>query len=569
MAGPVTVPDFLGVVRQSGLLEASVLGPYLNRLRQAGTLPERAEALAALLVRDGILTRFQAEQLLAGKVRGFVIGRYRVLDKIGAGGTGMVFLARHTQMDRRVALKILPTDRSDDPVARGRFRREAQAVAALNHPNIVRAYDIDLDAKPPFFVMEFVDGVSLQELVARQGRLEVGQAVDYARQTAAALEHAHQAGLVHRDVKPANLLVTADGVVKLLDLGLARFHKEEDDGLTERYEQGAVLGTVDYLAPEQAQNCHAADIRADVYALGGTLFFLLTGQPPFAGGTLRQKLIWHQIKPAPPVTEARPEVPAGLAAVVARMLAKEPGERFQTPAEVIRALRPWSARPLPEPADEGPPSTRTRRGSATVPDFTLAEAAGPAVAVAPPPPQANLPPQPLPLRGEGVTTVPAPPSLAAEGAAGGRDVAATRRRLPWLLAGAGVLVVVGLGLWGLLRSSGSAPVQETTPPPAGPLTPPTRLRAAALSSGVVELTWQGGGAAAGFKIEGADDAAAPDAAWSLVDSTRAGTTRYDKARLVPGKPVYYRVRAVGVDAASAAPAWCSTAAPPSRARCCT
>src|SRR5579884_101755 len=520
MAGPVTVPDFLGVVRQSGLLEASVLGPYLNRLRQAGTLPERAEALAALLVRDGILTRFQAEQLLAGKVRGFVIGRYRVLDKIGAGGTGMVFLARHTQMDRRVALKILPTDRSDDPVARGRFRREAQAVAALNHPNIVRAYDIDLDAEPPFFVMEFVDGVSLQELVARQGRLEVGQAVDYA-------------------------------------------------GLTERYEQGAVLGTVDYLAPEQAQNCHAADIRADVYALGGTLFFLLTGQPPFAGGTLRQKLIWHQIKPAPPVTEARPEVPAGLAAVVARMLAKEPGERFQTPAEVIRALRPWSARPLPEPADEGPPSTRTRRGSATVPDFTLAEAAGPAVAVAPPPPQANLPPQPLPLRGEGVTTVPAPPSLAAEGAAGGRDVAATRRRLPWLLAGAGVLVVVGLGLWGLLRSSGSAPVQETTPPPAGPLTPPTRLRAAALSSGVVELTWQGGGAAAGFKIEGADDAAAPDAAWSLVDSTRAGTTRYDKARLVPGKPVYYRVRAVGVDAASAAPAWCSTAAPPSRARCCT
>jgi serine/threonine protein kinase len=209
---------------------------------------------------------------------------------------GTVFLCEHTSMRRRVAIKVLPVAKAKDPSYLERFYREARAVAALDHPNIVRAYDIDQDEKLHFLVMEYVDGASLQEIVKRAGPLEPLRAAHYMCQAAFGLQHAHEAaGLVHRDIKPGNILVDRTGAVKVLDMGLARFFHDEEDVLTKKYDEN-VLGTADYLAPEQALDSHAVDIRADIYSLGATFYFCLTGKTPFSEGTVAQKLIWHQTR---------------------------------------------------------------------------------------------------------------------------------------------------------------------------------------------------------------------------------------------------------------------------------
>jgi serine/threonine protein kinase len=351
MAAPSSVSGFLALLGQSGLLDQARLADYLAQL---GTLPERPDELAGLLVRDGLLTRFQAEQLLRGRSKGYLLGQYRILDRVGAGGMGEVYLGEHQRLGRLAALKVLPTEQANDPLSLGRFRREAQAVAALDHPNIVHAYDLEVDRGVWFLALEYVEGADLQDLVARRGPLAIGRAADYARQTAAGLQHAFHAGLVHRDIKPANLLVARDGIVKILDMGLARFFRETDS-VTREFDDRAILGTADYLAPEQGRDSHEVDIRADLYSLGATLFFLLTGRAPFHGGTLNQKLIWHQMKAPPDVRSLRPEVPAELAAVVTRLLAKNVTERFQTPAEVVLALAPWNQPPEPLAEEDLPP----------------------------------------------------------------------------------------------------------------------------------------------------------------------------------------------------------------------
>ena len=225
-----------------------------------------------MLVRDGLLTHFQAEQFLQGKWRRFTIGKYKVLETLGAGGMGSVYLCEHKLMRRRVAVKVLPAAKAEDPAALERFYREARAVAALDHPNIVRAYDIDQDENLHFLVMEYVDGASLQEIVKKSGPLDVLRACHYIRQAAVGLQHAHEAGLVHRDIKPGNILVDRTGTVKILDMGLARFFHDEEDMLTKKYDEN-VLGTADYLAPEQALDSHGVDIRADIYSLGATFYF--------------------------------------------------------------------------------------------------------------------------------------------------------------------------------------------------------------------------------------------------------------------------------------------------------
>src|SRR5262249_7237584 len=202
-------------------------------------------------------------------------------------------LCEHKSMRRRVALKVLPASQAQDPALVDRFFREARAVAALDHPNLVRAHDFDHDGKLHFIVMEYVDGNSLQNIVATHGPLDVTRAAHYIRQVALGLHQAHQAGLVHRDIKPGNLLLDRGGIVKILDLGLARFFHDKADKLTQQYDEGSILGTADYLAPEQAVDSHEVDIRADLYSLGATFYFLLTGAPPFGEGTISQKLIWH------------------------------------------------------------------------------------------------------------------------------------------------------------------------------------------------------------------------------------------------------------------------------------
>jgi serine/threonine protein kinase len=266
--------------------------------------------------------------------------RYRVLGLLGAGGMGSVFKAEHRMMERPVALKVINPALTGDQSAIDRFRREVRTAAKLTHPNIVTAYDAEQVGDLHFFVMEFIDGNSLDRWVSKAGPLPVPEACNYIRQAALGLQYAHERGMVHRDIKPQNLLRTKDGEVKILDFGLARFASERSgkDSLTH---SGVVMGTPDYIAPEQANDARSADIRADIYSLGCTLYFLLTAQVPFPNGTTLQKFIAHLEQTPRPVREMRPDVPADLEAVLGRMMAKTPADRYQQPLDAANALSPF------------------------------------------------------------------------------------------------------------------------------------------------------------------------------------------------------------------------------------
>jgi tRNA A-37 threonylcarbamoyl transferase component Bud32 len=280
--------------------------------------------------------------------------RYRVLKLLGQGGMGAVYLAEQLVMGRRVALKTINTRFLNSPDAVGRFHREVRAAAKLAHPNVVAAYDAEQAADLHFLIMEYVDGLSVAEHARRHSPLSVKQACAICAQAALGLQHAHERGLVHRDIKPHNLMLTPKGQVKILDFGLAHFSRQEDtQGDSALTATGAILGTADYIAPEQTSSSRTVDIRADIYSLGCTLYFLLTGRVPFPGGTLIDKCVHHALDAPPPLSSLRPGLPAGLAAVVERMMAKRPEDRFPTPAEVFGALRPFAGAghgPLPQPA---------------------------------------------------------------------------------------------------------------------------------------------------------------------------------------------------------------------------
>ena len=356
MPGPASIEAFLELGYKSGLLEKKVVEEYRQRGSQAELSAETPGQLAHAMVRDGLLTDFQADSLLAGKWRGFVINdKYKLLQKVGAGGMGSVYLCEHIHMRRRIALKVLPLSMAKDAEAVERFYREARAVAALDHPNIVRAHDIDHEDDLHFLVMEFIDGSNLFDIIRRHGAMAVARAAHYIRQAAMGLQHAHEAGLVHRDIKPGNLLLDRNGLVKVLDLGLARFFNEEEENLSGNQEVGNVLGTADYLAPEQVADSRV-DIRADIYSLGVTFYYLLSGKSPFHSGTISQKLIWHQVRQPKPIRSHRPEIPEDLAMVLEKMMAKDPAERYQTPIEVAEALLPWTQTAIgPPPEEEMPP----------------------------------------------------------------------------------------------------------------------------------------------------------------------------------------------------------------------
>jgi serine/threonine protein kinase len=344
MTAPVNVAALLDLVRTSGLIDSQRLEGYLTERSAEAALPGEPTSLANQLVQDGLLTRYQAEQLLQGRHRGFLLGQYRILEPIGSGGMGRVFLCEHTTLRRRTAIKILA---QTDVATIERFRREARAAAALDHPNIVHVFDFDRAGGHHYLVMEYVEGVSLEDLVAKQGPLPADVAADYIAQAARGLQHAHEAGLVHRDVKPGNLLLDRAGIVKILDLGLARFAHDKDDQLTKQFDGKSVLGTADYLSPEQALDSHAVDIRSDLYSLGATFYFLLAGRAPFADGSTTQKFLMHQMLEPTQVREFRPDVPEPLAAVIQRLLAKEPDDRYQTPAELAEALAPFTRQSSP------------------------------------------------------------------------------------------------------------------------------------------------------------------------------------------------------------------------------
>ena len=346
----ISAESFLSLIQQSGLVESDRLQREVDDLEDQGHNVAEAAALADSLVERDLLTEWQAEKLLRGKHKGFTLGKYRLRRLLGKGGMSSVYLAEHVLMRRQCAIKVLPIKRVEDTSYLARFHREARAVASLDHPNIVRAYDIDHEAEGEkdihFLVMEYVDGESLHDHVKDNGPLTLDNTAEFFRQAALGLDNAHKNGLIHRDVKPGNLLIDRSEVVKVLDLGLARFSEvSEDNPLTLAHEE-KVLGTADYLAPEQALDSHTADHRADIYGLGCTAYFALTGYPPFREGTLTQRLMFHQTKEPPALAGERPEIgntPRGVEMdkIVGQMMAKKPEERFQAMDKVAVALARW------------------------------------------------------------------------------------------------------------------------------------------------------------------------------------------------------------------------------------
>jgi len=353
VAAPITTAAALvDMLAQQELVSRPQLEEITQTLRPC--FPE-ARSLAGELLKRGWLTAYQVNQLLQGRSSGLVLGSYVLLERLGEGGIGQVFKARHAHMDRVVALKLMRPELVADAELVGRFTREIKVIARLDHPHIVRAYDAGAVGAAFFLAMEFVPGTDLSQLIKKQGPLPVAQACDYIRQAALGLQYAHEQGMVHRDIKPSNLLVTAKaeagpaGLIKVADLGLARLCRPDKAdaaasvGTGDRTEaltvpaSVMVMGTPDYMAPEQAVDFHGADIRADIYSLGCTFYYLLTGQPTYTG-TTAQKMLKHQQGAIPDVRQARPGVPAAVADVLTHMLAKRPEDRYQTPGEVAAAL---------------------------------------------------------------------------------------------------------------------------------------------------------------------------------------------------------------------------------------
>lgn len=330
--------------------------------------------LAKHLVKMGWFTVYQANQLILDRVHELVLGHYQILDKLGQGGLSQVYKARHRDLDLTVALKVIRPEILGNPEGRQQFLLEMEAMARLDHPNIVQFCDVDQAGDTFFFAMEYVEGTDLAKVVRLSGPRPIAEASDYIRQTALGLQHAHERNLVHRDIKPVNLFLiqparveaaphrfqnittqektrSPRGTVKILDWGLASLRCPRSSSTQQMMENisRGIIGTADYLSPEQARNALTVDIRGDIYSLGCTFYFLLTGQPPFPDGTLMQKIMQHQIGEPTPVDAFRGDVPAGVKAILKRMLAKRPEERFQTPAAVALALLPFAMERKPTP----------------------------------------------------------------------------------------------------------------------------------------------------------------------------------------------------------------------------
>jgi serine/threonine protein kinase len=340
----LSVDSFVDFVERSELVEPDVFQAAVTELKAAhgGSLPEDADTTANFFVEKGLLTSWHVEKLMDKKYKRFHLGKYKLLRLLGTGGMSSVYLAEHKLMHRLRAIKVLPERRVNDSSYLARFHLEAQATAQLAHPNIVRCYDVDNEGNTHYIVMEFIEGKDLNTIIKQEGPLSLELACNYMAQAAEGLAHAHQNGLIHRDVKPANLLVDRKGIVKLLDLGLALFSDNERASLTVEHNEN-VLGTADYLAPEQAVNSHKVDHRADIYGLGCTLYFLLTGHPPFPDGTLAQRIAKHQSQMPEDIRKSRPDCPRDLADICIKMMQKRPEKRHPTMKDVAQALETWLA----------------------------------------------------------------------------------------------------------------------------------------------------------------------------------------------------------------------------------
>lgn len=333
---------FWQLALQSGLVDATALQACWDAIPPDRRVIEHIDRrLARQAVQSGLLTLWQAQQLMLGRTSGFKIDRYVLLDLIGQGGMGRVYMARDSRLNRRVAVKILTPERMNNPRAKVRFEREAAVGAQLQHENLVRIYDKGEANGKCYLVMEFIEGKTIGGMIAENGPLPPSVAARLTRQIALGLDHAQRKGLIHRDVNPYNILVTRDGIAKLTDLGLA-IEEAETERVTR---DGATVGTFDYVSPEQARHSHDVDIRTDIYSLGCSLYHMLTGQVPFPSASLPEKLWGHQRLEPAAISSLAPGVPEGLIAVVGKMMRKSREERYTTPLDVAQALEPYVEEP--------------------------------------------------------------------------------------------------------------------------------------------------------------------------------------------------------------------------------
>ena len=335
----ISVEKFIDLLERSKLLDAEALSAQLAKIKKE-TGADNVEELAQKFVDADMITRWQCDQLLRGKHKGVFLGKYKLLRHLGTGGMSSVYLAEHVVMQTKRAIKVLPSKRVNDSSYLDRFLREARAAAQLDHSNVIRAYDVDHEGRVHYIVMEYVEGQDLQQIVKAEGPLDYELAANFIYQAAKGLAHAHEAGLIHRDIKPANFLVDSRNTLKLLDLGLARFSEDEQASLTVAHDEN-VLGTADYLAPEQALDSHNVDARVDIYSLGCTLYYLLTGHPPFPTGTLAQRILKHQKEEPADVRDDREDAPEELLVIMRRMMAKKADDRYHTAGEVAADLAGW------------------------------------------------------------------------------------------------------------------------------------------------------------------------------------------------------------------------------------
>ncbi|WP_417392325.1 FHA domain-containing serine/threonine-protein kinase [Gimesia sp.] len=344
MPKPPDIETFLNLLRESHLLSADEVRTLIEQheLENAGSPKEAAQRL----VTAKVLTRYQGERLLSGRTRGFYIDRYKILEVLGFGGMGSLYLAEDKETQAPVALKVLNEKCRNDAGMMTRLKLEATAGARLKHPHVVRTINYEETGAACYIAMEFVKGISLLELVLlKQKSLPTPQVCDVISQAARGLQIAHEAEIIHRDLKPENLIIDSDGYVKVLDFGLAllKDHPEAEFSLAMIFGHGCV-GTPEYIAPEQSKDGQSADARTDIYSLGCTMYFLLTGKLPFPTGTASQKIQAHREQTPRPISEIAPKVPAEVVAIVEKMMAKQPDDRFQTMTEVSAALQPFAKR---------------------------------------------------------------------------------------------------------------------------------------------------------------------------------------------------------------------------------
>ncbi|HUY88437.1 MAG TPA: FHA domain-containing serine/threonine-protein kinase [Pirellulales bacterium] len=383
--------SFLESLAHSRLLST---GELEDLRRKASALGLNALGLANHLGEQGLVTPWQALQLLAGQTS-FFLGPYRLLERIGSGSAAVIYKARHVKLGYVAALKVMSAAAPQHPVARARFRREVRAAVAVRHPNVVATYGGRCTGKASYLVMEYVEGEDLDHWLKRYGELPLAWCCEVARQVAVGLEHIHSQGIVHRDIKPNNLLIVARSPrevpqVKVADLGAASIQSGFGEAVTPLTSINQFLGTPNFVAPEQVVSARDVDHRADIFSLGCTLFKILTGQTPFGGATLAEKLLARTKQDAPPVSDLRKDVPPQLGAVIARALARDPDGRFSCARDLVTALRPFSLQP---------------EKSLRTPVVASSASARPAMAASPatdgkplPPFAAGGPPKPLPWK---------------------------------------------------------------------------------------------------------------------------------------------------------------------------